>query len=166
MVVEWDKNYGDDIKIIFYDRQPQIDEVGEMVQKLVRVFQLFERDYIKIHGFTTSQCYTMIEIYKSGHIAMGALSEKMNLDISTMTRIVDKLVRDRYITRNRDELDRRIVVLSHTEKGKSAVLALKESVNSYYRKIIENIPQDRFDDIQKSVRTLLNAFEKANLNRN
>ena len=43
-----------------------IDEVGFVMQKLVRVFQLFERDEIKTYGFTTSQCYTILELYKSG----------------------------------------------------------------------------------------------------
>lgn len=139
-----------------------IDEVGEMIQKLVRVFQLFERDQIKIYGFTTSQCYTLLELNKFGSLSMNEISEKMNLNSSTMTRILDKLVRDKYIMRSRDEADRRIVVVKLTEKGSEAAVKLNNSVKEYYKKIIDNIPEGEVKNILKSVNTLQKAFEKAN----
>lgn len=141
-----------------------VDEVGEMVQKLVRVFQLFERDQIKIHGFTSSQCYSMIEILKAGSLTMNDLSDKMNLDSSTMTRVIDKLVRDELIKRDRDEADRRIVLVTLTEKGREAAEALNSSVNEYYKKIITSIPSGKVDEILSSIAILLKAFETANPN--
>jgi DNA-binding MarR family transcriptional regulator len=141
-----------------------IDEVGEMVQKLVRVFQLFERDQIKIHGFTSSQCYTLIEILKAKSLTMNELSDKMNLDSSTMTRVIDKLVRDDLIRRERDDSDRRIVLVSLTDKGGEAANKLSSSVNEYYRKIISSMPLGKMDEVLSSVAILLKAFEAANPN--
>ena len=141
-----------------------VDEVGEMIQKLVRVFQLFERDQIKIYGFTTSQCYTLLEINKSGSLSMNEISEKMNLNSSTMTRILDKLVRDKYILRSRDESDKRIVIVTLTEKGIEAADKLNKTVKEYYKKIIENIPEGEVEAVLKSVNILQKAFEKANPN--
>lgn len=141
-----------------------IDEVGLMIQKLVRVFQLFERDQIKTYGFTTSQCYTILELYKSGSLTMNELSEKMNLNSSTMTRILDNLVRDKYILRDKDEFDRRIVLVSLTDTGREAARNLDITVKEYYKKIIENIPEGQVEDVLKSVSLLQKAFEKANPN--
>jgi len=141
-----------------------VDEVGEMIQKLVRVFQLFERDQIKVHGFTTTQCYTLLEISKFGSLSMNEISEKMNLNSSTMTRILDKLVRDEYILRCKDDNDKRIVIVSLTEKGIEAASKLNDSVKSYYKKIIQNIPEGQVEEILKSVNILQKAFEKANPN--
>lgn len=141
-----------------------IDEVGLMIQKLVRVFQLFERDQIKTHGFTTSQCYTILELYKSGSLTMNELSEKMNLNSSTMTRILDNLVRDKYISRDKDEFDRRIVLVSLTDTGSEIAKKLDIAVKEYYKKIIENIPEGQVEDVLKSVSILQKAFEKANPN--
>lgn len=141
-----------------------VDEVGEMIQKLVRMFQLFERDQIKIHGFTTTQCYTLLEISKFGNLSMNEISEKMNLNSSTMTRILDKLVRDEYILRCKDDNDKRIVIVSLTEKGIEAASKLNDSVKAYYKKIIENIPEGQVEEILKSVNILQKAFEKANPN--
>jgi hypothetical protein len=41
-----------------------------------------------------------------------------------------------YVSRDRDESDRRIVVINLTDKGKDAVSALNRSVNNYYKKIL------------------------------
>jgi len=139
-----------------------IDEVGLMIQKLVRVFQLFERDQTKAHGFTTSQCYTILELYKSESLSMNELSEKMNLNSSTMTRVLDNLVRDNYITRDKSESDRRIVIVSLTDTGKVAAENLDITVKKYYKKIIENIPKGQVEEVLKSVNILQKAFEKAN----
>lgn len=141
-----------------------VDEVGEMVQKLVRVFQLFERDQIKVHGFTSSQCYTLIEISKAQSLTMNELSDKMNLDTSTMTRVIDKLVRDGFVERDRHESDRRVVVVTLTDKGNKAAAKLHLSVNEYYKKIISSIPMGQTEEILNSVSVLLKAFEKANPN--
>jgi MarR family transcriptional regulator, organic hydroperoxide resistance regulator len=141
-----------------------IDEVGLMIQKLVRVFQLFERDEIKTYGFTASQCYTILELYKSGSLTMNELSEKMNLNSSTMTRILDNLVRDKYISRAKEEFDRRIVVVSLTDTGKKVANDLDITVKDYYKKIIENIPEGQVEDVLKSVNILQKAFEKSNPN--
>ncbi|WP_201769271.1 MarR family winged helix-turn-helix transcriptional regulator [Fervidicella metallireducens] len=141
-----------------------VDEVGEMVQKLVRVFQLFERDQIKIYGFTSSQCYSLIEILKADRLTMNELSDKMNLDSSTMTRIIDKLVRDGLIKRDKDEEDRRKVLVMLTDRGKEVANMLNDSVNEYYKKIISNIPTGRIDEVLNAVSVLLKAFEKANPN--
>lgn len=141
-----------------------VDEVGLMIQKLVRAFQLFERDQIKTHGFTTSQCYAMLELYKSGSLTMNELSEKMNLNSSTMTRILDNLVRDKYVLREKDESDRRIVVVGLSYSGRKAAKDLDTAVKEYYKKIIANIPKGQVDDVLKSVNILQKAFEKANPN--
>ncbi|MBS4538990.1 winged helix-turn-helix transcriptional regulator [Clostridium sp. D2Q-11] len=141
-----------------------IKEVRETTQKMVRVFQLFERDQIKVSGFTTSQCYSLIELLKSDGLTMNELSERMNLNTSTMTRIVDKLVRDKYLVRERYQEDRRVVVVKLSEKGRKASLDLNERLNQYYEKIIENLPEGKVEEVLDSVSLLLNAFEKANPN--
>lgn len=141
-----------------------LEEVGQMVQKLVRGFQLFEKDQIKVHGFTSSQCYAMLEIFRVGSLTMNELSEKMNLDSSTMTRVIDKLVRDELINRDKDSSDRRIVVVSLTDKGNEAAKKLNASVNEYYKRIISSIPEGEVEDIFQCLSKLLKAFEKANPN--
>jgi MarR family transcriptional regulator, organic hydroperoxide resistance regulator len=141
-----------------------MEDVGTLVQKLVRIMQIFERDQVKPFGFTTSQCYVLLELKKSSNLTMNELSDKMNLNTSTMTRIINNLVRDGYIERGRDENDRRIVIAKLTEEGIKAAEDLDESIMNYYRKIANNLPKGQVEDVLKSVELLINAFEKANPN--
>lgn len=141
-----------------------VDEVGDIVRKLVRMFQLFERDQIKVHGFTTSQCYSLLEIHKAKQISMNDLSDRMNLSSSTMTRILDTLVRDGYIDRQKSVEDRRLVLVSLTPKGNESADQLNDTVKAYYKKVIEGIPAGKLDDVLRSTDVLIHAFEKSNPN--
>ncbi|WP_430883555.1 MarR family winged helix-turn-helix transcriptional regulator [Fusibacter sp. JL216-2] len=142
-----------------------VDEVGDSVKRIVRNFQLFERDQVKTLGFTMSQCYTLIEMLENEAMTMHELSEKMNLNSSTMTRVVDKLVRDKYVERTRSPEDRRIVLVSLTqEKGREAAQMCSEKIGAYYENITRNLPKDRIEEVLESVSLLMDAFEKANPN--
>ncbi len=139
-----------------------VDEVGALVQRLVRTFQIFERDQIKVFGFTSSQCYSLLGLLKTGSMAMSELSTKMNLDSTTMTRVIDNLVRDGLVERTRDEGDRRYVVIALTDSGKDVATKLDASIRQYYRAIIANLPEGEAMPVLNSVQLLLTAFERAN----
>lgn len=141
-----------------------IEDVGDTIQRMVRIFQMFERDQIKPTGFTISQCYSLIELSKHENLTMNELSHKMNLNSSTMTRNIDKLVRGGYISREKHEEDRRIVFVKLTEEGKAASEMLNNNISDYYRKIISNLQTDSMREVLDSVSLLLGAFEKANPN--
>lgn len=141
-----------------------IEDVSVTVQRLVRVFQMFERDQIKIFNFTSTQCYTLLALLELKQLTMQDLADKMNLNASTMTRIVDKLVKDKLISRDRHESDRRIVVVKLTETGEEAAKKLDSSLGDYYLRILENLPENQISEVLASVELLLAAFEKANPN--
>lgn len=140
------------------------DDVGNVVRDLVRLFQLFERDQIKVHGFTTTQCYVLLEIMNQQEISMRTLSERMNLNTSTMTRVLDTLVRDGFIERIKSESDRRLVLVKLTETGKKSAVALNQSLADYYGKVALSLPEGKIDDVLESARLLIKAFESANPN--
>lgn len=141
-----------------------VNEVGDMIKRIVRNFHLVERDQIKPLGFTMTQAYCLIEILKSSSITMQDLSIKMNLNTSTMTRIVDKLVRDKYIERFRSDEDRRIVLVRLTPEGIEAANKVQEKITSYYEDITRNLPKASIDNVLESVSLLMDAFEKSNQN--
>ena len=141
-----------------------VEEVGNTIQHLVRIMQLFERDQIKPQGFTTSQAYVLTQLYKTPGITMNELSEKLNAKTSTMTRIVNTLVRDGLIQRKRDDADRRVVVVELTEIGKEAAGLLEEAIKAYYRKIVDHLPEGQVQEVLKAANLLVEAFDEVNPN--
>lgn len=137
-----------------------VNEVGEMIQNLVRTLRVFEREEIVSEGFTISQCYIMIYLLKNKSVTMNDISEKMNLDKSTITRIVGNLVRDGYIEKKRSQEDGRVILASLTATGKEKAIDLHSKVNNYYKQIIEQIPDGEVMQVVSSVNTLLKALSK------
>lgn len=136
-----------------------LEELGEVVQNLVRTLQIFERGKLTRHGFTMSQCYTLFNL-QSNTLTMNQISEKMNLDTSTMTRIVGTLERDGYLVRERWSEDRRVIKVSLTSKGRQAVIELTEEVKQFYQQILQALPEGQVDNVLDSVTMLLRAFEQ------
>lgn len=138
-----------------------VEDIGDLLQKTVRIFQMFEREQIKVHGFTNSQCYILLEILKHESLTINEISSKMKLEISTITRIMDNLVRDKLILRQRASLDKRIVEAVLTKQGKQTALTLQESIMDYYQDVISNLPRGHVREVMSSVELLLSALEKA-----
>ncbi len=138
-----------------------VEDIGDLLQKTVRIFQMFEKEQIKVHGFTHSQCYMLLEIFKHGSLTINEISSKMNLEISTITRIMDNLVRDNLILRQRSVQDKRIVEAVLTAQGKQAALNLQESITTYYQNVISNLPRGHVREVMSAVESLLSALEKA-----
>ena len=139
-----------------------LEDIGQLIQNLVRVVQLYERDEFKPYGLTTTQCYALIHINDNPHYTMQTLSDKMNLDKSTMTRILNILERDGYLVRYKDQNDKRIVMARLTDKGVQTTKSLEESTKAYYMKIVNNLPKGQVDDVLNAVSLMVDAFKKAN----
>lgn len=138
-----------------------VEDIGELLQRTVRIFQLFEREQIKIHGFTSSQCHILLEILKNGSLTINEISAKMNLEISTITRVMDNLVRDQLLVRNRLSHDKRIVEASLTEKGEQEAVKLQESIRDYYKNVISYLPPGHVREVMSAVELLLSAVERS-----
>jgi len=141
-----------------------IDEIGEMMQGLVRTLQIFERLQISQKGYTNSQCYTLLNLYKNGALSMKELSDKMNLNTSTMTRIVHNLIRDGLIERENSVEDRRIFLVKLSNQGAVEAAQLNEEVIEYYRLIINEIPEGKVIDVMESMNILIEAFTRTKSN--
>ncbi len=146
--------------------EADVQEFGELLSVMIRSFAALERSEIFCSGVTMSQCSTILAIGKHGIMTMNALSEWMSLATSTMTRIVDNLVRDGYLQRSQDPQDRRVVRVSLTVEGEKLFQAIKEIYHRYHQKIVESIPAEEFHQVVESLTMLIEAIKKTPLLEN
>lgn len=142
------------------DLEKDVEEFGELLSSMIRSFVGFERSEIFCRGVTMSQCSTIMAIGKMGAMTMNALSEWMSLATSTMTRIVDNLVRDGYIERTQDPQDRRVVRVSLTAKGEQLFQFIKFIYHEYHRRIVDAIPSGELRKVVDSMKVLLEGIRK------
>ena len=82
-------------------------------------FNALERGEKRCFGVSMSQCVALETLRREGPVPVRELSDRIGLDTSTVTRLVDGLVRDGLARRARDEGgDRRRVFVSLTDAGR------------------------------------------------
>ncbi len=84
--------------------QKVLKSQNEFFESELGKFNVKDINVIKVLGFT-------------GLSKMSGIAEKMNMADSTLTGIVDNLVKKKFVERKRTEQDRRVVKICLTEKG-------------------------------------------------
>ena len=95
-----------------------VQELDAVLSSLSLAFIQLERSGKCCQGVTLSQCHTFDVLSKNGDLTMNELSRQMGLAKSTMTRIVNTMVRRGWIERMRDRGDKRRVSVRLTAEGR------------------------------------------------
>lgn len=109
-------------------------------------------------GVTLAQCLVLLEIDERGHLTMGQLSQRLRLDLSTLSRTVDNLVSKKLVARLRDDSDRRLVWIRLTRDGISTCEEIHKENDDTCRGIFEHIPASEQLAIIQNFETLIQAY--------
>jgi MarR family 2-MHQ and catechol resistance regulon transcriptional repressor len=85
---------------------------------LLRYYQFRDRDRMGYHGLTITQSYVMEALIRRGGITLNDLAVEMNLDKSTLSRVVDGLERKRAVKRTANPTDGRSTLIQATPSGR------------------------------------------------
>ncbi|MBC1434341.1 MarR family winged helix-turn-helix transcriptional regulator [Paenilisteria rocourtiae] len=100
----------------------------KLIREVVLSFRTMQR---KIHHYlqeeatkrdiTTVQLFALGTLKREPHLTLGELAERLQVNKSTMSGIVDRLVKANFLTRGRDEGNRRALNLQLTSEGLAKV---------------------------------------------
>lgn len=122
---------------------------------------IFPEEWFAIDtAMSKQELFTVMTVDRLKEATMGQLSENMNFPMSTATGIVDRLVRKGYMERGRSETDRRIVVISLTDKGMKFVANVKEMIFSYIRRADEVLDDGEWETIIRIVEKVSAVMQK------
>ena len=93
---------------------------------------------IDLKGASFQQMIAIVAI-PLGSIEMSALSEKLGIDNSTATRLINGLVIKKWVSRHQYEDDKRIIKVGLTEKGKVAQAVFEQQFDKIGQIIEKNI---------------------------
>lgn len=100
------------------DLQRDAEALQAAVAELVRVYQFRDRDRICCHDISVTQCYALETLVEQGPMRLSELTERLFLDKSTTSRVVQTLIKKRYVEQRDDPNDRRAITLSATQAGR------------------------------------------------
>lgn len=141
-----------------------IDLVSDIIYDLFRTLEARDKNATACYGVTKLQGFVLMELLKRGDLSMQELSDKMRLSMSTMTRVLDKLVNSDLVERKMSKKDRRLVLCALTSKGKEISKQLKECFENFFEEILSGFSQNEQNIFIKVARTIFERInEKANL---
>ncbi|MEH6903943.1 MarR family transcriptional regulator, partial [Bacillus safensis] len=89
------------------------------------------------------------------------LSNKLRLDTSTVSRLVDKLVKMWLVHREVNEKNRRELFLHLTEKGHITVNRLREQSLTFYQRILNNLSESEQKIVVDGFELFIDSISKS-----
>lgn len=132
----------------------------ETLSLAYRRVNALQRGEKRCFGVTVSQCVALELLLQQGAMTVRDMARDLGLDTSTVTRLVDVLVRDGMVRRARDEKrDRRRVFVSLTARGRSLAAKLERCADDYSERILKRIPPEMREDVVHTLRVLIEAID-------
>ena len=122
-------------------RQAAATELYRAVADLVRVYQFRDRDRICCHDISVTQCYAIEALVDFGPMRLNALADRLFLDKSTTSRVVDALARKGYVQRLADVDDARAVALRVTAAGEKLYRTIHEDLVEQQAGLLADLPE-------------------------
>ena len=104
-----------------------------------------------IHDLATSHGDIIYALYNHQRMTMAEIAKKIRKDKSTVTALVDKLVRTGYVLKERDAADSRIVHVALTAKGE----ALKPAFEDISQRVLDTFYAGITDDERRELLRIL-----------
>jgi len=110
------------------------DRVTEVLPQLARGMARRENNYLTKGVITPPQVWVLRQLTRQPECSMVELADFMKMGLSSVTGMVDRLVRQGLANRRRTEQDRRMVFVDITAKGRKI---LKEILEQHRRTILD-----------------------------
>lgn len=121
-------------------------------------FIIRELNKKKITGLVPSHGGIMSTLFKKDKVPMKELAERIGRDKSTVTALVNKLMRAGYVAKEKNPDDNRITYLCLTAKGRSLEHDFDEISEKLIATTFRGFSQKEREDIVKGIVKILNNF--------
>ncbi len=136
----------------------QVLELRNSVQQFIRSFGLLEQTTTPC-GFSMSlsQVFALQELEK-GTFTITELAIKLQLERSSVSRLIDVLVNGEFVSRELNMKNRREVLITLTEKGKRSIQSVREQSIKFYRAILQKMSDTEQAMLLECFKTFTNSL--------
>lgn len=138
------------------------ETLNEVLVKLFRNINAIEEQAIKngiYKDVTTNDMHVIEAIGMGSPKNMTAVAKALMVTTGTLTISVNGLVKKGYVERIRSEEDRRVVLISLTEKGQNAFLHHKQFHQEMVASVVEQLTEEEKMILEKALKNLMQFFQ-------
>lgn len=111
-------------------------------------------------GLTLSQLRVLYLLNRSPGSLAGSIANTLKVRPSTATGIVDRLVRQKLVSRERDESDRRRVQVYLTDRGREVITELRARSRAQIWQILGQFTQSELDHVAEALTMITTEGER------
>ncbi len=134
----------------------------EQMMTFVRTFGLHKPEETPCgQPIPVAEAYALTELAKENQLSQHDLVQRLNLAKSTVSRMVKKLVKRGWISRERSQDDGRVWLLSLTEAGVNTAVNLSHARQTKFAQILNQIPESEQENVLNALATLIQAMHQS-----
>jgi DNA-binding MarR family transcriptional regulator len=148
---------------VFYENGGEKMSLERGIVELLRELSRYHKETLgrrmKCKGITPPQLMTLQQINKEPK-TIGQIVNGLHLSYSTVSGIIDRLERDGWIHRERDEQDRRVIWIRKTEKMQAWVEGNSFFQETYYFEFLKGLSEEELSMLKKLNDLITTYMEK------
>ncbi len=134
------------------------ERANSAVSVLARSFQRLRREQLSCGPVTVQQCYTLSALADEPR-SMKALAADVGLHQSTLTRVVEKLERQKLLRRRRNGDDQRTVQVELTDSGRRLQDKLQSESLCLVGALLDGMSKQEQDTVVKGLEVLARTLD-------
>ncbi len=135
------------------------EDLEKLLRDICFIVKVEGRLVLKEHPITPAQFDLLQRLYFRGPMRMTELSTNLGIAKSTLSGIVKRLETMNYVKRERGK-DRRVFLISITNKGKEIVLAVIKKRVEFIGKVIEKFGEKKTKELYSILQEFKEEIEK------
>lgn len=144
------------------DKTDLIQSIEQKFRIMFRQVQRDLNDLFKGDNITSHEFIFLKRLSLEEPVKISDISREMNVTASYATAVTDRLLQRGYVNRNRSEVDRRIVELTSTDKGKELLKEMEIRRSDYLLKLYSHLSNEEL----KILDILMEKIQKVTINEN
>lgn len=144
-------------------------EWERIVDHLLSVVPLFYRKFMLPGEFSSqrhmppSQTQVLLLLHEKGTLAVSEIGKHLAISRPNMTPLLNKLIQEELVERHYSEKDRRVILISLTEDGKSLVSQYQQFILNKLQEHFQTLSENERIQLIHSLQTIQHLIMKANV---
>ena len=145
-----------DMSYIWKNMESFRDFICFKLGSATRKIQKYYNNRYGEYGITIAQSFILFSLLESDGLSIKNLAERLNIDSSAITGLVDRLEKESLVERRVDPKDRRSFSIFLTNKGKNLAETVLPIAVEFNEKLKTNLGEEQ----EESLKTFLCEIEK------
>lgn len=141
------------------------NSIGRLMSILYRQSQIYFNRVLREFDITSAEYSFLMTLYNREGLSQDEISSHLQIDKAATARAIKSLENKGYVTRDKDDADKRFNRVYLTDKAKLYRDEIRKRVHSWSEFLTEDIDEDTIEMVLEVLKRMVDKVEKFNMKR-